>query len=123
MPTNNINQIVTKLKQLDLNQQKLIEALIDEINTKGTSIPETHKVATTHIKASTRKPNGKFTSANGIDLSVGDTVRVLNNRKSGKNGDIATIVQFNKQLVAIELQKNQTITRRASKYLDFVPND
>lgn len=106
-----IDELVQKIRNLNLQQQQLVANLVDEI--APSDIPPTRNQVT-------RTPNSSFVSSNGAALSIGDKVRILNTRKTGKHGDIATIIKFNRTLVAVQLHKNKSHTRRASKYLEPV---
>ena len=109
-----IDDLIQKIRNLNLQQQQLVTNIVDEIASSNT-VPTTHQVARV-----SRAPNHAFISSNGLALSIGDRVRVLSSRKTGKYGDTATIIKFNKTLVAIELHKNRSQTQRASKYLELL---
>ena len=113
----NIDELVQKIRNLNLQQQQLVTNLVDEIASSDTSDTLSTRTQVTQV---TRTQNVFFVSSNGAALSIGDKVRVLNTRKTGKHGDIATIVKFNRTLVAIQLRKNKSHTQRASKYLELV---
>ena len=107
-----LDDVIESLKQLRVDQQHLVSNLIEELSTNN---------QTRYISANNNRiPNSSFISNNNIPLSIGDTVRVLNSRKTGKEGDNATILKFNKLYVAIRLTKNGSITQRASKNLEYI---
>ena len=108
----NTESFIEKFQNLSISQKKLVTSLIEEIatnNQQDTVDTNAHK-----------EPNPRFISSNGIELAKGDRVRVLTSRKSGNQGDIATVQKFNKLYVAIKLIKNRTITQRASKHLEHI---
>ena len=104
-----IEDLVKKIRNLSIQQQELVTNLINKISAGNldTSQPSRHC-------------NNNFRSSNGTALAIGDRVRILKNRKTGKYGDTAVIVKFNRTRVAIELEKNKSNTQRASKYLELL---
>ena len=105
------NDLVQRIEKLSIHQKQLVSDLIDEITNNSED--------NTDNKERKRIGNPHFVTPNGTALAIGDTVKVLSNRKTGKHGDLATIIKFNKTLVAIQLQKNGSHTQRASKYLEY----
>lgn len=108
-----IDDFIQKFNNLNISQQRLVSDLVEEITTKN----EEQNVVPTSVN---RRPNHKFISSNNIPLAIGDRVRVLNSRKTGKHGDTAIVKKFNKLYVAIELDSNGSITQRAAKNLELV---
>ena len=116
----NINDVITKLRNLNLDQQQLVAQLITEISaTNTTNTPSSTQNSDKHF-SNKRNANPHFISSNGVALAIGDKVRILSNRKTGKYGDLAEVIHFNKKYVAIQVVRNQSNTQRASKYLEFV---
>ena len=64
-----------------------------------------------------------YYDVNGTALSVGDTVEILTNAKSGRIGDRATLVKFTKSLsrVCVKLHRTRTTTQRAPDNLLRIP--
>ena len=105
---------IEKFQNLNITQKRLVTDLIEEITSNNQQ--ENTPIQPNQL----RVINPKFVSFNGIQLAIGDKVRILNNRKSGKHGDIGTVNKFNKIYVAIKLSKNRSITQRASKHLEHI---
>ena len=69
-----LDDVIESLKQLRVDQQHLVSNLIEELSTNN---------QTRYISANNNRiPNSSFISNNNIPLSIGDTVRVLNSRKT-----------------------------------------
>ena len=120
-----IDQLVQRIQKLDLNQQRIINELIDELiedtnNVKTDNARGTVVGPNTGIRTQRKLPNHNFISKDGVPLSVGDRVEVLTTRKVGRSGDIAQIDQFNKKYVAITILASGRSTQRDSKYLNFI---
>ena len=107
------DDLVHRIRNLSINQHQLVQELVDQLSTT-----QTQSRITNTAEIQTEKQ--KFISANGVVLSIGDRVRVLNNRKTGKIGDFATVIKFNKTFVSVQLEKNRSRTQQASKYLQLV---
>ena len=105
------DDLIERIKALNINQKELVSKLIDEITSDTV---KTAPILTNQIV------NHNLPTKEGTPLAIGDRVRILNNRKTGKNGDIATIVKFNKIYVAIKLDKNRSHTQRSSKNLELI---
>ena len=117
----NIDEIISKLQQLDIHQQELVEHLIEELGSTQSRQAQTVPNNTINTPQQ-RIPNRHFISSNGVYLSIGDKVRILTNTKTGKNGDTATIVKFNKKYIAIRLDRNGSNTQRAASNLEYIPS-
>ena len=123
--SNELDGLISKISKLDINQQRLIEELVDEI-TDGDQqgIVEGERRATIAPNAGVRKqprvPNHNFISKNGRPLSVGDRVKILTTRKASTKGDIAQVVQFGAKYAALRILHNNKPTQLASKYLKFL---
>ena len=104
-----IEELVHKIWNLNLRQQQLVTNLVNEISSSDIEIQQPPRAC-----------NTGFISSNSIALAVGDKVRVLGNRKTGKDGDTTLGIKFDKILVAIELEKNKSRTQRTSKYLELL---
>ena len=104
-----IEELVQKIYSLNIQQQQLVTDLVDEISASNQLSPQPP-----------RHCNNNFRSSNGTSLTIGDKVKILSSRKTGKYGDTAVIIKFNKTLVAIELEENKSRTQRASKYLELL---
>ena len=117
-----LDQLISRISKLDINQQRIISELVDELaedskngGTRG------HTIApNTGARARPRVPNYNFVSKDGTPLAVGDRVQIQTSRKTGKYGDIAEVTQFNKSYVAITILDTGASTQRASKYLQFL---
>lgn len=107
-----IEELVKKIESLNLQQRRTVSDLIESII--ANEAPP---------RSPTRITNPLFTSANGFHLAIGDRVVILNNRKTGKAGDTAVVLKFNKKYVALSLEKNQSHTLRDAKYLDLIQED
>ena len=116
----NINEVIDKLQNLKLDQQQLVVKLINEISATNTDTKASASRNTSDCIRNERERNPNFKSTNGVSLAIGDRVRVLSNRKTGKQGDLAKVIKFNRIYVAIELERNQSRTQRASKYLEYI---
>ena len=114
----NLDDIVAKLKTLSLDKQHQVEHLIDQLHSP---VDNNINNTTTETSARNETENTNFISSNGIALAIGDRVKILTNRKTGKIGDKAKVIHFNKIFVAVKLDKNSSITRRASKNLKHIP--
>ena len=114
-----INNIVNKLKTLSIDQKDLVSNLIDELNKTNNQSNET-KQTTTKSRKTTTARNSQFISSNGINLAVGDTVKILSTRKTGKYGDLAIVRKCNTKYVAVQLKHNHSHTQRAAKNLEFI---
>ena len=101
----NIDELIEKTKRLNLHQRQLVANLIDEITNREESAPS-------RVKVESKDKDCRFTCSKGHPLKVGDTVCILNNRKTGKRGDLAKITQFNRTLIAQKLEKNGSYTQR-----------
>ena len=115
----NINDLVTKLQRLNLEQQHLVENIIDELNSSH-NIDQQDRNNTATATQKHRESNNEFISSNRNTLAIGDTVKILNTRKTAKQGDIAKILKFNKKYVAVQLKRNKSHTQRLAKYLELV---
>ena len=116
----NINEVISKLHNLKLEQQQLVAKLITEISASNQDYKAPSNRKRNDRNKSKRYENPHFISSNGVALAIGDKVRILSNRKTGKYGDLAEVIHFNKKYVAIQVVRNQSNTQRASKYLEFV---
>ena len=101
--------IIERFQDLNINQQLQVANLISSFTTNNQRNSSEERV-----------PNSRFVSSNNVPLAIGDTVRILNNRKTGKQGDLAIVDKFNKLYVAIKLKKNNSIAQRAPKYLEYI---
>ena len=110
------DDLVHRIRNLSINQQQLVHDLVDQLSTTQTK-PRKTNTKSTEIKTERNKVG---ISVNGDTLNIGDRVRILNNRKTGKIGDFATVIKFNKKLVSVQLEKNKSHTQRSSKYLQLV---
>ena len=114
-----IEELVKKIESLNLQQRRTISDLIEAITSSDTPGPPSSTSAITP-RTHNRIVNQRFTSANGFHLAIGDKVVILNNRKTGKVGDTAVILKFNKKFVALSLEKNHSYTQRAAKNLELI---
>ena len=89
------DNLIERIKSLNIHQKQLLSKLIDKIASDTNNNTSTRSVS--------RVANPHFVTSKGISVAIGDTFQVLNNRKTGKNGDIVTIVKFNKTFIAIQL--------------------
>lgn len=106
------DELIELFQRLNIEQRQLIRDVIEEIiNTETTEVRTTQR---------DRITNPQFVSSDGTELAIGDRVQILSTRKTGRYGDFATIVKFNKKYVAIILEKNQSQTQRDSKYLRYI---
>lgn len=130
--------LVIRISKLTLNQRRLITEILDEFalednidnsgSSSSSSIPEpptdglrgTALGPNSGIRSVQRKPNFNFISANNCPLSIGDRVELLTTRVTGRSGDLAIVIKFNKKYVAVELVHNKAVTQRASKFLAFI---
>ena len=112
---NSVDELVQKFNNLDLHKQQIVLDLVDNLQIEKQDDSSHYK--TTPVN---RIENNRFRSQNGVSLSIGDRVRILNSRKTGKSGDTAIVVKFNKVYVAVKLEKNNSVTQRASKNLRFI---
>ena len=119
---NDINDVIAKLRKLNLEQQEQVAHLINDISESNHKKNQSATRKANSHERTTRDANPHFISSNGIALARGDKVRVLSNRKTGKYGDIATVLRFNKTYVAIQLERNRSNTQRAPKYLEYIPS-
>ena len=97
-----------------LQQKQLLTNLIDELSTTSDENKNTQPIDNHNHN------NSKFRSSNGFGLKVGDQVKISNRAKTGHYGDLARVIKFNKKFVALELEKNQSYTQRASKNLELL---
>ena len=108
----NEDKLIEKFRNLNIQQQRIILNLVDEF--AETPSNDTNVIERT--RESKRKPIAtQFRSVDGTEINIGDTVKILNDRKTGKTGDTGTVLKFNKKFVAIRLHKNRSFTQRAGK--------
>lgn len=139
MPNRNEEEdIIARLQNLTIHQRRIIREIIEELegNTppsaeretqdqQGTAAPIREARDSTlgpnsGIRRLARQPNFAFISSDGTALALGDRVRILTTRRTGRAGDIAVITQFNRSYVAIKLLRNDSPTQRASFNLVFI---
>ena len=111
-------ELIKKLQNLSIEQQQLVNELIDELSNKSKN-KSPPKVSSINSNLAISK-SALRTSSNGVLLKIGDKVRILNNRKTGKVGDLATVLKFNKKYIALQLDRNGSHTQRDPKHLEFV---
>ena len=117
-----IDQLISRISKLDLNQQRIISELVDELTEDNSAEKRrAHSIGpNVGVHSQPRIPNHNFISEDGIPLAVGDRVEIQTTRTVGKYGDIAEVTKFNKSYIAISVLRNGRNTQRASKYLKFV---
>ena len=117
-----VEELIRKVQALNIQQRQTVSDLIEAITSNKAPIP----VSSPSVLASRRSnriTNNQFISSKCHPLAIGDKVRILNNRKTGKSGDTATVLKFNKNYVALSLDKNHSYTQRDSKNLDLIEDD
>ena len=119
----NINEVISKLHNLKLEQQQLVAKLITEISASNQDYKAPSNRKRNDRNKSKRYENPHFISSNGVALAIGDKVRVFSNRKTGRYGDLAKVTQFNRTYVAIQLDRNKSNTQRAAKYLEHITDN
>ena len=112
-----IDELVKKVHKLNIQQRKAVSDLIEAITTIESSEQAKASIG------SKRTTNNCFITVNGAALAIGDRVRILNNKKTGKKGDTAIITKFNKRFVALSLTKNKSYTQRDSKNLELIEDE
>ena len=112
---NNVNELINKFNNLDISKQRIILDLVNNLSTEENQPRSKRQTARTD-----RIENINFRSNTGIPLAISDRVRILNSRKTGKSGDTAIVVKFNKLYVAVKLEKNGSVTQRSSKNLQLI---
>jgi len=112
--------LVRQFEGLNIEQRQLVRDLIREI-TANNNNTETNTDHRNQDEQRDRFPNNKFISSDGTALSVGDKVQILTTRKTGRYGDTATVIKFNRKYVAVKLDRNNSITQRDCKYLLYLP--
>ena len=115
---NEINSIIDKFEKLNIRQQQIVSDLIEELNNQQET--DTDQQIPIRRGNTDRRENHNFISSNGQPLAIGDRVQLLTTRKTGRRGELARVTKFNKLYVAIRLERNDSITQRASKYLKFI---
>ena len=125
--TTELNNLIQRIEKLDINQQRIIGELVEELVGKKKRERETSSVggrsATPQrelVRQRDRFPNHNFISKNGVPLEVGDKVEITTSRKVGRDGDVAKVDKFNQKYVAITILHSGKPTQRASKYLNFL---
>ena len=108
--------LIRKIQKLSIHQKQIVINLVEDLSTKENQFQSTERVTTSQDKS---KPPSNTTS-NGVKLSTGDKVCILNNRKTGKAGDIVTIIKFNKKYIALQLDRHGSYTHRDHKYLEHI---
>ena len=116
---NNIDEVIKKLRKLNVDQQTIIASVIDEFDNKHKQRSHSINSGYTHGDKQ-QQGHPDFISSNGKTLTIGDSVTILSNAKTGKQGDIATILRFNKQYVTIRLHRNRSTTQRAASNLKLI---
>ena len=111
--------LVRQFEGLNIEQQQLVRDLIREITSNNNNI-ETNTDHRNQQERPNRTPNDRFISSDGTALAIGDKVQILTTRKTGRYGDTATIIKFNRKYVAVQLDRNNSITQRDSKYLIYL---
>ena len=117
-----INNLIAKLSELSVRQQRIIEDIVDEISNQDEN--QTQRGAqiapNQGVRLLPRQPNYKFVSKNCIPLAIGDHVEILTTRRVGRNGDLAEVEVFNKLYVGVRIISSGVPTQRASKYLRYI---
>lgn len=117
-----VEELIRKIQALNIQQRRTVSDLIETITSNETHIPVSSPSVLVS-RRSDRITNNRFISSKGHPLAIGDKVRILNNRKTGKSGDTATVLKFNKKYVALSLDKNRSYTQRDAKNLDLIQDD
>ena len=119
----NIDDLIQRIHQLDINQKRIISELVDELVDEDRSASTARGAAVAPnigIRTQPRRQNHNFISGNGTPLAIGDRVEILTTRKVGRAGDIAEVQKFNKKYVAVTILASGRSTQRDAKYLDFI---
>ena len=119
---NEAEELIQQFRNLNINQQQLIRDIVQELTSanEDTDVNNTNQQDRDHTPRNTRIPRNDFVSSDGTPLAIGDKVQILSTRKTGRHGDTATVVKFNKKYVAVELDRNNSLTQRDSKYLRYI---
>jgi len=119
---NEAEDLIQQFRNLNINQKQLIRDIVQELTSANENNNEDsiNQQENNNTRRNVRIPRDDFISSDGTPLAIGDKVQILSTRKTGRYGDTATIVKFNKKYVAIELDRNNSITQRDSKYLRYL---
>lgn len=131
----NEQDLINSIKRLSINQQRIIREVVEELAQQedatirvSTPPPSTAASAgrgtslgpNTGIRRLPRAPNYQFVDNTGTALALGDRVKILNTRRTGRIGDIAEITSFNKVFVAFRVRRTGTIGQRSSFNLQYI---
>ena len=120
-----IKELVSKINSLNIRQKRIIEEIVDEIIVQEEAQPTRDArgstvAPNTGIHTLPRQPSNRFITEQGVPLAIGDRVEILTTRRTGREGDIAEVQQFNRLYVAVRLLRNGANMQRAAKYLRFI---
>ena len=96
-------------------RQEVEDRLLGERNRNDTPRPREQQRAVVAL-ASTLDDEG-------TPITVGDTVVVLKDGKTGKVGDLATVIKIEAARISVELVHNKSRTNRSSKFLKVVKDE
>ena len=105
--------LLRKIRELSIQDKAIVAGIVKQLSTATIPTPTNNN----------KEKGGQYVTSDGIRLEIGDRVRILNNRKTGKIGDTARVTKFNKKFVALELERNKSHTQRDPKYIAFVGRD
>ena len=115
---NEAEELLQQFQNLSITQRQLVKDIVQELSNNNENNDEAYTDIQERVQ--TRIPREDFVSADGTPLAIGDKVQILSTRKTGRYGDTATVIKFNKKYVAVELDRNRSITQRDSKYLRYI---
>ena len=115
-----IDNFIDQFKTLQINQQQHIAELVQHISRESSH--NLHHKQTKTVGTQHNKVKGTTITTENVreSIKVGDIVRILNSRKTGKRGDTAKVIKINKKYITIQLEKNHSQTYRDPKYLELV---
>ena len=108
-------ELIRKIQKLSIRDKHTVIGIVEQLERAAGY----NKGPNTTIEG----PNNTKKETNVTEVfrfEIGDKVRILNNRKTGKKGDIAHITKFNKKFIALKLDKNNSYPQRESKNIEFI---
>ena len=111
MNENDTENLLRKIRELSIEEKQIVSDIIDQLATPANP---------SRPSEINQGAKGRAICAKGFVLQIGDRVRILNNRKTGKIGDTARITKFNKKFVALELESNKSYTQRDPKNISSI---
>ena len=118
MERREIEELIDRINRLTVSQQQHIVNIIDQAEQSITQDHHDRNTVATETTHHNTTPSRTSSSSVEKPFIVGERVRILNSRQTGKKGDIAEIVKVNKRYLTLRLEKNKSQTCRDPKYVE-----